>query len=350
MPTIIAAFTDGWGRVIRAPAILLGSFVITLLIALPAARAVESGIAGSLGSSLDAETMAEGANGEWWERFEESATGLDTTFTPSVIGFGAVVDNLSRILDNGALPAPVVGVVAASLTVWLFLIGGILDRYARRRPLRATAFFGACGTYFVRFLRLAVVAAAGYVLLFGVIHGWLFERFYPWATRDMTVERSAFLLRVALYAVFLGLMAFWSVVMDYAKIRAVVEDRRSMLGAFLAGWRFVVGHPLQTGGLYLLNAAAFFAVLLLYGLAAPGGAGSGWVVLAGFAAGQVYLLGRLAVKLAFYASQTALFQRSLAHVSYTAAPPLLWPESPAAEAIINAAPRSPNPESRIPGL
>ena len=153
------------------------------------------------------------------------------------------------------------------------------------------AFFGACGTYFFRFLRLAVVAAAGYALLFGVIHGWLFEQFYPWATRDVIVERSAFLLRAALYAVFLGLLAFWNVVMDYAKIRAVVEDRRSMLGAFLAGWRFVVGHPLKTGGLYALNAAAFAAVLLLYGLAAPGAAGSGWVLLAGFAAGQTYLLG-----------------------------------------------------------
>jgi len=126
MPTIIAAFTDGWGRVLRAPVILLGSFVVTLLMALPAARAVESGIAGSLGSSLDAETMAEGVNGEWWERFEESARGLDSTFTPSVIGFGAVVDNLSRVVDNGALPSPVVGVVAASLAVWLFLVGGIL--------------------------------------------------------------------------------------------------------------------------------------------------------------------------------------------------------------------------------
>jgi len=169
MPTIIAAFTDGWGRVLRAPAILLGSFAITLLIALPAARAVGSGIAGSLGSSLDAERMAEGVNGEWWERFEESARGLDTTFTPSIIGFGAVVDNLSRFVDNSALPAPVVGVVAASLAVWLFLIGGILDRYARRRPLRAAAFFGACGTYFVRFLRLAVIAAAPVMVLYALL-------------------------------------------------------------------------------------------------------------------------------------------------------------------------------------
>ena len=340
MTTITAAFADGWGRVLRAPAILLGALAISLLIAFPAARAVESGIAAGLGSSLDAEQMAAGANGAWWERFGQEATGLDATFTPSVIGFGAVLDNLSRFVDDGAPPAPILGLVAASLLAWLFLVGGILDRYARRRPLRAAAFFGACGTFFFRFLRLAIVAAAGYYLLFGVVYGWLFDRLYFWATRDLTVERTAFVLRAALYTVFLGLAAFWNLVMDYAKIRAVVEDRRSMLGAFLAAWRFVVSHPAKTGGLYLLNAAAFLAVLLLYALAAPGAAGSGWVVLAGFAVGQVYLLARIAVKLAFYASQIALFQRSLAHAGYTAAPELLWPESPAAEEIVNAAPKA----------
>jgi hypothetical protein len=147
-----------------------------------------------------------------------------------------------------------------------------------------------------------------FYLLFGVIHGWVFERFYPWATRDVTVERSAFLLRVGLYAVFLGLTAFWNVVMDYAKIRAVVEDRRSMLGAFLAGWRFVVAHPLTTtAASTLLNAAAFFVKCCSSTRSPPRGQpGRAGVVLAGFVAGQTYLLGRLAVKLAFYASNRAL--------------------------------------------
>ena len=337
MSTMLVAFADGWGRVLRAPAILLGVFVITLLVALPAGRTLEASIAGGLASSLDADQMAANVNGEWWVRFGQDAEGLASTFTPSVIGFAAVLDNLSRFIDNGELPVPIVGIVATALFVWLFLIGGILDRYARRRPLRAQAFFGACGVFFFRFLRLAAVAAIGYLVLFGLIHGWLFDHFYRWAIRDLTVERTAFVLRVALYAVFLGLTVFWNVVMDYAKIRAVVEDRRSMLGAFLAGWRFVVSHPLKTGGLYLINGITFFVVLGLYALVSPGAAGSGWTVLAGFAAGQLYLLARLAVKLAFYASQTALFQRSLAHAGYAAAPELLWPESPAAEEIINAA-------------
>jgi hypothetical protein len=42
---------------------------------------------------------------------------------------------------------------------------------------------------------------------------------------------------------------------------------------------------------------------------------------------------RLLVKLQFLASQTALFQRLLAHAGYTAAPVPSWPESPAAETI-----------------
>lgn len=342
MSTVIAAFKDGWGRVLRAPAILLGVFIVTLLVALPAGRAVEQSIADSLGSSLDAEKMAGGVNGEWWDRFLETATGLDRTFRPTIIGFGAVLDNLSRFLDNGTLPPGTMGLVGAYLALWLFLVGGILDRYARARPLRTQAFFAACGVYFFRFLRLAVIGGLGYLFIFGAVHGWLFGGLYRWATRDLTVERTAFVVRVALYAVFFLLTAFWSVVMDYAKIRSVVEDRRSMLGAMLAAWRFVTGHPWKTAGLYLLNTVGFLIVIAAYALAAPGAGGSGAMVWAAFAIGQVYLLARLAVKLAFYASQTVLFQKSLAHAAYTAAPEPVWPESPAAEAIVNAAaPRTP---------
>jgi hypothetical protein len=54
-----------------------------------------------------------------------------------------------------------------------------------------------------------------------------------------------------------------------------------------------------------------------------------------FAAGQIWIVARLLVKLQFLASQTALFQASLAHAAYTAAPTPVWPDSAAAEAIRN---------------
>jgi hypothetical protein len=346
MATILTAFRDGWGRVLRAPMVLGGVFLLTLLAVVPFGLVLEQRIQASLGQSLDAQTMAGGVNSEWWDRFSETATGLERTFSPTIIGFAAVLDNMSRFLENGRLPLALIGLGAAYLLGWVFLVGGILDRYARRRPLRTRGFIAACGAYFSRFLRLGIVAGLGYAFLFWHVHGWLFRDLYGWAAKDLTAERSAFVLRVALYVVFLGAAAFWNLVMDYAKVRAVVEDRHSMLGAVLAAWRFVVGHPRQTGGLYLLNGAAFLLVVALYGLAAPGAAGSGAAAWWAFAIGECYLLARLAVKLSFYASATSLFQRSLAHVEYTAAPELLWPESPAAEAIVNAAPP---PTTSAPG-
>jgi hypothetical protein len=58
-------------------------------------------------------------------------------------------------------------------------------------------------------------------------------------------------------------------------------------------------------------------------------------MLAVLAFGEVYILARHYLKLVFYASQTAFFQNALAHAAYTAAPAVVWPDSPAAESIAN---------------
>jgi hypothetical protein len=88
--------------------------------------------------------------------------------------------------------------------------------------------------------------------------------------------------------------------------------------------------------LYALNALTFFAVLAVWAFAAPGAGGAGAGMWLAFAGSQLYVLARLAVKLQFLASQTSLFQARLAHAVYTAAPAPVWPDSPAAEAIVHA--------------
>ena len=337
MSALVAAFRDGWGRVLRAPAVWLGVFGVVLVTATLPGLVIRNSIAAGLGSSREAESMASGVNLEWWDQFSESATGLDRSFSPTIIGFGAPLDNLSRLLDGGSMPLAVSVIVAASLIVWVFLAGGILNRYARRRPTRVAAFFGACGVFFGRFIRLGLIGLAGYWLLFTYVHRWLFANLWDWATRDMTVERTQFVVNVALYAVFGLLLVAWNVLLDYAKIRAVVEDRRSMLGALVAACRFIIANPGRVAGLYLANGLCWVLVLALYAIAAPGAGSAGWTAWVGFAVGQVYILARIAVKLAFWASGTALLQQSMAHAAYTAAPEAVWPESPAAEAISSGA-------------
>ncbi len=330
---IFNAFRDGIRRVNAAPAVLAGVLIATLLATLPLGLALRSALRAHLGDSVAADTVASGVNWDWWQEFSAQATGLGRTFSPSVIGAGVVLDNVSALLDNRPTAGILVGAATAYLLLWIFLVGGVLDRYARGRATRTAGFFGACGVYFFRFLRLAVVGWLAYAVLFGLIHGWLLDDFYGWATRDFTVERSAFLLRVALYVLFGALLVACNLVLDYAKIRAVVEDRRSMIGALLAAWRFVTRRPLQVSGLYLLNGLVFLLVLAVYAAVVPGAGGTGLSMWVGFLIGQAYILARLWTKLLFYASQTALFQGELAHAEYIAVPEQVWPESPAAEAI-----------------
>ena len=330
---IVASFVDGLKRAVSAPAVLLALFVVTFATSVPLAITVRGMLQEHLGSSVAAERAADGVNYDWWQEFMPQAAGLGTTFTPAVIGFAAVLFNVSNILDGEAPVAPVAGAVAAYLLVWTFAIGGVIDRYARQRPTRAHGFFAASGVFFWRFLRLAAFAGVIYGFLFTYVHTWLFDNWYATLTRDLAVERQAFGWRILMYAIFGVLLLATNALFDYAKIRAVVEDRRSMLGALTASARFIVRNPGRVIGLYGLNTLAFLVVIGLWALVAPGAGRAGLAMWLAFALGQAYIAARLFLKLGMLASQTALFQASLAHASYTAAAPPVWPESPAAEMI-----------------
>jgi hypothetical protein len=333
-----SAFREGIRRVNGAPMVVAGMFGVTLFVALPLSYALRGMIAAHLGSSLAADAAAAGTNYEWWQEFSAQASGLGTTFVPTVVGFGAVLDNLSGLLDNAPLATTIAGATAAWMVLWSFLSGGVIDRLARSRRTRSHGFFGACGMHFWRLLRLGAVACLAYTILFRYVHGWIFTNALEWVTYDVTAERTAFAWRAAGYLIFGMLLVLCNIVFDYARVRIVVEDRRSALGAILAGMRFVRRHAGGVGGLYALNAVVFLLLVAMYAGAAPGAPGSGlsmWLVLA---LGEIYILARHYLKLLFYASETAFFQGALAHAAYTAAPSVVWPDSPAAETIANAGP------------
>lgn len=328
---MMRAFLDGWGRVGRATWLVVGLWLSTLLLALPPALVLHATIGDHLGASLMADQAARGANLDWWNEFLAQASGIGQTFVPAIIGFAAVMKNLGDLADAQTLVPALTGVVGAQIVLSIFLAGGVLDRLARDRVVGAHAFFSACGVWFWRFLRLGLAAGVAYLVLFSTVHRWFFEALFLQLTRDVSVERTAFLYRAGLYVAFAIIVCAVNVLVDYAKVRAVVEDRRSMIGALAAAARFLVRHPSQTAGLYLLNLLAWLAVVGVYFLIAPDQGGG----LLAFAIGQLYIVLRVMVRLQFVASQTALFQSKLAHAGYVARPVPRWPDSPAAEAILD---------------
>jgi hypothetical protein len=331
------AFLTGWRRVLSAPRLVAGIWLATTLAAVPSALAVKSAIADDLGSSLIASRVAAGADSGWWQEFLARAQGEAATLKPIIIGAAAPVANWSRFLDEPGVPPPVLAAVVGGLTLWLFLSGGLIDRLARARPVGTRAFFGACGLFFFRFLRLSLLVGAAYWVLAVPFHQVVFDYVYRWLTRDTSAERVAFFWRLECYLVWLAPILIVNVVADYAKTRAVIEDRRSMIGALAAGVRFARRHGTAVCALYLANALVLAVAFAVYLLVAPGARGGDWRLIAVLATGQAWILARIAVRLAFLSTSVALVQRSLAHAEYTAVPPPVWPDSPGAEAVENAA-------------
>src|SRR5262249_5212496 len=162
-----AAWRDGARRTVAAPAIIAGVWLATLAIALPLALVLRGMLQDSLGHSLAADSAASGTNYDWMQEFAEQATGVGATFRPAVIGFAAVLDNANAFLDNTTRPYVIAAAASAYVILWIFLAGGIIDRYARDRPVRAHGFFAASGVFFFRFVRLAIVQWVVYGFLFG---------------------------------------------------------------------------------------------------------------------------------------------------------------------------------------
>jgi hypothetical protein len=295
----LGAFLEGWRRVLRAPAVLAGMFFFVTVVS----RLVAAAMATS--PEVRAITFPTGS-AAWLVTLEMQLRNLVNAVAPEV----------SPFFQPETLPTAFVASLIVNTAMWMFLTGGILDRLARARPIGTAAFFGACGVFFFRFLRLAaIVAAVSWPI-------WMVQR----ASEGNLVVRGLVLLTVAVI----------SVLWDFAKVRAVVEDRHSMISAFTAAIRFVRRRAWRVLLLALLNGLAILAVLRIEfqilltpaeGLMSAA-LSIGWLLLA------------VATRLAFLSSEVVFFQGELAHAGYTAAPLLIWPDSPSIEAMENLRKRS----------
>src|SRR4029450_6490386 len=148
MPSSFNALIDGVNRVKRAPWLIAGLWVSTILLTLPLAITLQGMLAQHLGGSLAAETAATGVNYDWWNEFLAQAAGVGQSFVPAIIGFAAVLKNLSGVADAQGLPVVIAAVVSANAVISMFLLGGVMDRLARDRAIGTSGFFAACGVYF----------------------------------------------------------------------------------------------------------------------------------------------------------------------------------------------------------
>ena len=307
---VIGAIAAGFRRVMRARRMAVSLWFVSFLVALPAAWAMGALLKESIGASLVHEKLRDGFDLDWYWLFVEEGSGIAASFSPGIVGAGAFFENLEGWISGtlfGGFPGLVALGVLYSL-LWAFLLGGVLERLARpERALTITEFVRAGGTYFQRFVLLAILTAVPYLLIY-ICSRWLYDRL-EFLTRDVTHEWTIFALSLLVLAVTALLLVLVHIAGDYAKISTVVEGRRNMLQALGRGFRFLFSHPVRTLGIYCALALLWVAILLVYTYIAPGSGQSTLIgVVFAFLAGQLVLFSRLVVRLALLGGQTALFQ------------------------------------------
>ena len=299
----LGVWLQGVRRVRRAKSLVLLLWFATIAVTIPPAIELHNAVKTHLGASLEADSAADGVNFDWLQEFRAQADPLGRSLRPDVIGFAAVMDNTSALADVSQ--RPVVALTAGAIFVVLmwFLSSGCICRLAVDRRLGAGGFAACCAAFLGRMLRLNVVALFLYSTLVGSFHQWLFDDVFEAVTKDLTVERTAFFIRVACYALFFLLLAACNVLFDFAKVRLVVEDRRSVLFSIVAGAHFVLTNARLALGVYAMNVLALGGVIGLYWMSAPGAGGAGASMWVGFLVSQIYIASRVFVKLAFWGSE-----------------------------------------------
>jgi hypothetical protein len=307
MTAPLTAWRDGILQVLRAPGLVVAILIVTMMAAAPFALVLRGQLAAALENQPPIALGSGEIDADWWSEFRQHADGLAATFTPTVIGFAAPLDNLSAVLDATPRPFALAGPVAIAVIVWAFIWGIALQRFHLRRRLSMKDAVAAGVSTLGRFVIISVAAAIVQLLLFLTIHRLLFGVVYPSLIGDATTETTAFAIRVALYVIFGSVIVTVSMIADYTRVAQVVVAPAGLSEMFGTGIRFVRRHFASVAMLYVLTGLLFVVLMVGYGVIDIGGGSrvGGW---RGVVLGQAFIIGRLLVRLISGASQVTLFK------------------------------------------
>jgi len=223
-------------------------FLVNLIAATLAGFPIYRGIHDFTQSSLMGRELARGFSVDWL---------TDFTF------------NNPRGFDRYAMVIVWMGLVSLALNS--ILAGGVLAHFnAPGVKYSLGDFFRNTGRYAWRLLRLLVIGLICYWNVFYFLNEklghWVDDRTGNWAD-----DRSVFYVRLAVLLLLLVGLGFVNLVMDYARVRLVLEEGTGAIQAFLASLGFSLGRFRRAIGVYVIPSLCGLALLGVYRLLLPWG-------------------------------------------------------------------------------
>lgn len=304
---ILKGFRNTRGLTRMIVLLLVINFAFSLILAVPMYRSLK----GSFGSSLVGDRMAEGFDYLWWEEYRDEAQGLERTFTPSVIGKGAVLNNLEGLIQLSVFDLPPAILVFGLLYVILhtFLAGGILSMLKKSNPpFSLKRFFKGAGSHFFRFFLLMLLSWVFFLIIGLAVKGGL-DSLLRSMRESAFSEIAPFYWGLAFSIVVLVLFLFIQMVFDYARIIVVMDDSSDILASTAGAFGFVFRHFGSSLGLFYLLFLVQVGFTLIYILVLeiiPQSSLLG--VAAAFLFQQFFIFGLIWIRCWLYSSQMEFYR------------------------------------------
>lgn len=286
-------------------------FILNLAFSLILAVPVYHSLIESFGDSLVAERMAKGFDFLWWEEYRDQSEGLEKTFTPSIIGKGAILNNLEGLILMTFFNLPPIVLILGLIYIIFrtFLAGGILATFNISEPkFSLKKFFGEAAGFFSRFFLVMLVSWLFFFGFLGLLNRGFSTIRYSVAQSSFS-EITPFALGLFFSSIILFLIFFFQMLFDYTRIQIVVEERTNVLVAIRDAIRFVFRHPGSTLALFYLLVLANLGVTLIYLLLknlVPQSTSLG--VLAAVLIQQIFIFAVIGIRCWLYASEINLYK------------------------------------------
>ena len=287
--------------------LLVINLTFSMILAVPMYHSLKD----SFGHSLAGERMAEGFDYLWWEEYRDEAQGLEQTFTPSIIGKGAILNNLEGLIQLRVFDLPPVILIFGLLYIILhtFLAGGILSFFRKgNTKFSLRDFFQGAGSFFFRFFLLMLFSWVFFLIIGQVVKG-SFDSILSGMRETAFSEVSPFYWGLVFSAVVFFLFLFIQMVFDYGRIKIVVEDSPNVLTSAVGAFGFVFQHLGSTLGLFYLLFLVQIVFTLIYILIQGIIPQSSFLGVAlAFLFQQIFIFGLIWIRCWLYSSQMELYR------------------------------------------
>jgi hypothetical protein len=199
----------------------------------------------------------------------------------------------------------------------LFLSGGFISVYTSTVRASISDFVADSARSFGRVFRVGLIGFVLASVLVAVLNPWITSRWIGQYTMNDATEMPAFILLLAKNALMMFLLWFGGFILDYARIRIVLEARTSAFLASWAGLKYCLHHWRITVSIALILSLMSAVVMLVVGAFLESvNTTTAWTVAIVFIVQQMYLVVRQGLKAMTYASAVEVFRTNPASDEY----------------------------------